>query len=243
MASMLASRVVFRRMAIWKAPVRCLTTINNNVMRERVGADNKSLLRQKYNTASMEYNINPHEYTLPPEDVPTSSSTIDYTPSTPAITYLAATNTSNDSTTQTRARTTNMLPIHTNVHTTTNTTANSHAHNTTVNTTHASNNTSQPSSNTTHSNNHITTTNITSNTTVPATTQPAHNLSVNLHTCEAALVASNSFYRRPLPDTLVAFSSHEGKRRADGEERREVRDREGYSTHTNYSCHLQRHLQ
>jgi hypothetical protein len=30
------------------------------------------------------------------------------------------------------------------------------------------------------------------------------------HTCEVAQIASNSFYRRPLPESLIAFSSVEG---------------------------------
>lgn len=42
------------------------------------------------------------------------------------------------------------------------------------------------------------------------TTTKEGEVNASLHTCEVANAPQNSFYRRPLPETLVAFSSAEG---------------------------------
>lgn len=54
----------------------------------------------------------------------------------------------------------------------------------------------------------------TTTTTLPTQTIAKQNeeVSTSLHTCEVANTQQNSFYRRPLPESLIAFSSTEGRK-------------------------------
>eukprot|EP00026_Physarum_polycephalum_P003427 Phypoly_transcript_03438.p1 GENE.Phypoly_transcript_03438~~Phypoly_transcript_03438.p1 ORF type:complete len:567 (+),score=91.55 Phypoly_transcript_03438:620-2320(+) len=150
----------------------------------------------------------PHEYVLP-EDV-SSVSTIEHTPS-------LSTSTTSTSDVQTHANkpvsptntNTSTTPIHTNSTPANTSTTNTPSPNIAIPAT----NTNVNIPTTSHTKEIPPNTNVnTTNITIPASTQPAHTIPVDMHTCEVAHVHSNSFYRRPLPDTLIAFSSAEGRK-------------------------------